>query len=221
MSYLISNSLNHLFTIRIFSFWPFFESVFQRHAVSQQHYGKQQKKNKNSECDERSHWWFIDINHLILNFYKPSLHPRISLPIHSLNPEAQLPSMRSRKSSLEVRPEDVMRNNEPNINKSYRIKDSVGQYSYSDKYQNQPSMFSLRYHELSMRKHYVTGSENLSAPHVLMLISPTSAPHFHPKALFHNSSHQIFFFLHRMGVSSPAPPPQPCFNFFPRRKINK
>uniref|UniRef100_A0A3B4UCV7 Uncharacterized protein n=1 Tax=Seriola dumerili TaxID=41447 RepID=A0A3B4UCV7_SERDU len=34
---------------------------------------------------------------------------------------------------------------------SYRIKGSVGQYSYSQKCQNQPSMFSQGYHELSMK----------------------------------------------------------------------
>lgn len=84
----------------------------------------------------------------------------------------------------------------------------------------QLSMFSQGYHELSMKKLYVTGSENLSAPHVHKLISPP--PHTPypstPKAIFHNSSLQTPSFLHCTGVSSPSPAQPCCLNFFPRKK---
>lgn len=63
------------------------------------------------------------------------------------------------------------------MNKSCRIKGNFGQSSYSHKCQDQPSMFSPGCHELSMRKQYVTGRANLSAPYLLTLTSPHQTLH--------------------------------------------
>lgn len=85
------------------------------------------------------------------------------------------------------------------------------------KRQNEPTVFSQGHHELIMNNEYVTGSEHLSAPHTLMLISP-----FSPTRVFTLRRYfpRFTICLRRAGVSS-FPISIPVLYFVFRKKREK